>query len=315
MATLSSQITATFGSGSSNIPLRMVNDVGIYIYSTERRIRLYPDVDAQVNASLGTIRKGESKSEDIEWDLVFFDGTDSISATFPIVSGFEYSFEGTILDETGQNEVVPRLTRDANTYGIKSDIKFIGAVRISYTTTYKLLYYTPNTQATYTGVPGIYGLNLHNGVIYAYYQGALAKFEPTLNFGESESNYKLELYRVVSQAIVTELQGVWEHIPGWPTTTTYPTGQSGPDENGSWLVEERVHEIGVITNTELFKMEQYVIPIRQPFTGSYSYTPVYTLKNSYTEIADDPDLSDLLGKVNIDVVNSRLQATYGLQLV
>lgn len=304
------QVTVSFGSEQvSGLPrLNMVFEIpNQVVWNNTWTLHLFPAVPATLETSHdGSCSLGNSYLKTISKEYLRFDGTDRVATEY---------YAGTTIANIGLVPAKDRVTEtyrwfnfyDVNGKEITKEVTFqydtgtgevvasqpiYGLITVSYSTTYRKVYYSPKIARTST-----LWFSIQYDTILAFYEGAVATYQ----FEISRSTDKLnrEIVIEVYSELVIDQSGSWEKPDDWPDMENGQkyNGRPGygvPDPS-AYLTTKRVHhyveaEVGGLNR--LFERKVSAIVLEQPFTGRIPvgnnwFKPVYEI--SVTEPADADD--------------------------
>lgn len=232
-----------------------------------RRLRLYPAVNALVRASVGQAIKGPNFGEEIEDEPILFSGSNSASTRRPLVRLRSIVSYGATFDRDGTS-INPSYSVEGGQI-VASEPSVYGSVIVNYQTSFKQIDYTGEDTS------GGQGLSFNLGTVLAFFNGSVAQLQITPTDFEEDAG--VVLYEVISEAVANQ-EGLFEKPPGWtgqPGSPTFPGGEPDPLEPNQ--LHERIHETGYMTpQGSVFTRQQFVPPAK-PFTGS-GYADVKSLR-------------------------------------
>ncbi|SEH05526.1 Uncharacterised protein [Candidatus Venteria ishoeyi] len=145
--------------------------------------------------------------------------------------------------DTEGRSVNPQIYYDADTEQFRASVEFYGYAQVTYSSRYIILTYTPQRKNW---------LHLY-GFILSYHDGNAATYDVPAK--TVQTNPSQELYRVISQYLVSE-DGAFEKPVGWPQTQSYPDNNVEPPDEEGTLVHERVHEKGWLSPDGYFEHKE-----------------------------------------------------------
>ncbi|HRD65724.1 MAG TPA: hypothetical protein PKY50_06165 [Candidatus Competibacter sp.] len=297
----SASLSVEFNPPAPDVVLALEMHLGPYAEYGFIPIRLYPDVSATLRATRGTAHLGETRVEALDEILDFGGGkTARLKRPNPNDDVVFYSLD--VAFDSAGNEVYPTLHYDPDTGEAVSDVSFHGAVRVTYTANYRLVYYRYDVD--YDPISG--GLTLSSGIVYAFYLGESAQID--VGIESAQSQQYVECYRVYTK-VVLDPDGAWELPPGWTEDGSYPDHPEiearDPDNS---FTDERPHRIALINKIGSIVWRWYHVPIVQPYVLQPSYRPKFFIKFA-TPPSDEWKAA--FSRVNKSAIMADVAAAYG----
>lgn len=213
------------------------------------------------NASVGQILNTGVVKQLTRTEFLQFNG-DTASLRYPVDSGtvtfnvvFSFNLDGSTLSPT---QLSFRATEGKTE--IVANRPFIGALKVQYYTSYRLLSYTPSgytgTLTTLT-LSGDELLRLFGFIISVKgTSSAILEIDPG---GVLEGSLRKEVYRVVSTVQVNEV-GAWEKSPDFDSGGGWSDGSS-PRDGDSIFEYDRPHEIGYLNRIAEGRVEYETVTV------------------------------------------------------
>ena len=246
-------------------------------------LRQFPNVTGVTAvASVGKVEYTGQKGQLERNEFVTVQDSDSFSANYPIDGGdintdviFAYDNEGNLLNPANFS-----FSASNNSSEIASNIPFTGAIRVKYTSTYRIYRYKPEGSSIFDGSGSYLGRNY--GTILMF-KGPVSAVLETQGKGltdpADQPNKDKELYRVVS-TVTTNESGTWEKHPNFDSGGFWPdSGAPQKDDGLAKMDWERVHEIGRIVSGSVGRVtyETYDAPLEQ---GDGAGPPTMSLRKA-----------------------------------
>lgn len=274
------------------VPLQWAYHTGVS-YGGRVPLRLYPSLGGG-SGSVGTggaapgalftaatngrlIAKGFGV-EDVEDELLTFQGSDRARTRFPVEVLNRATFTGSVYaveDEERFVSVTPRLRSDPVSGEILADRPFYGAALVSYKTSYRRFDFEHDSQAS--PLPGFVG-----GRVLASFAGSIATMDISTGDPDGSATYFLvawvtsEYLGVAEDAAPDGEAGAWEKPSGWPDTAGWP-GQGEIDRAGA-VLQERIHATVAVNSLGALSVRHNRTPSwKKPFETDTSFNPVYRL--------------------------------------
>lgn len=270
--------------------LTLETHIGNFQFGRGIPVRLYPDVPAKLAATKGTATLGESRVEAVN-EIVAFSGK-TAGLKRPRGNGFTIAPSTDIAFDFDGKSVDPVVHYDSDADELVANIPFHGAVAVSYSAPYRLIYYVAELSYAAQADGSLLLSEWGYGTLYAFYRGESASIELTLE--EDNPTQWREVYRVVSD-IVLDPEGAWEKPPGWdenPKVGTFPVGDHKIDPDNAFT-DERLHQIGDVSRIGQVGTiwRRFNSPLLDPYkTAGLSFTPKYYLRwAALPSAAEDPD--------------------------
>jgi len=244
---------------------------------------LYPAVPADVSASNGTMGIGPRHSRTITEEIIVFSG-DSSTGNYPVTGISSITIINAYAKDCNAVEPKKHPVISAKHGKFKASFPFVGAVRVSYNTSYQEYYWTYNKPPEHAGIINT-GWML--GEVFAFYKGAMAKMP--IEIGAIRDTKYAELYRVVSEYIA-DSEGAWEVPEGWPEENSYPhlPAVDGPDQSAFQQLK-RTHEIGYCDKYKTNYNDRFHIKPEEPYVGTSNYKIKHKLEKAEAPEGDTAD--------------------------
>lgn len=244
-------------------------------------LRLYPQVPATLNASVGSVAVAGGRYETIEGEAVQLSGSSTASAS-KYIENLISSYRGIFFDVNGNQVGAPSITAVDGT--LQVDPPVYGAVFIDYQTSYYVLNYVPETEPDE---------NLTKlGSVYAFYKGSVTSID--IPIAENLSVQR-EVITVSSEIVLTE-SGAFEKPVGFPDNNTFPGTGITIDTDAAYLVQRRVHafvnRVGNSLTTHFLRTSGEV-----PYVGMSNPPVVYNISHTIPEGASPSLISAIENKV------------------
>lgn len=281
-------------------------------------IREFPRLNGvNRSASVGTIIDTGYVQQLTRNEIIRFDG-DEGSVRYPfdsstVITDVLFSFD---LDGDNLSAGALSFSTTSGSKTLKANRPFIGAVRVEYYATYRLLAYLP--QGGNTGGSGDFGTV---GDIYWRNFGTVISVKDS-NFaileidaqGIDQETFTLrkELYRVTSTVQVNE-SGAWEKSPDFDSGGGW-SDPSSPRDGDSIFEYERVHEIGyLIRGFGRVDYETTTVFTEQGPSGSFD--AVLSYKEQGASNFSGTPWEDAYTRINPTVVRADAQSRFPTDFV
>lgn len=269
---LQTQVLPSFADGGRGIQLLIEPDPS-GAADLNVHLLLFPALDAQLVVDVGAVRFGNTKTVDVPGGVVEFTGS-SVAALPKIPSEATPEIRVLRASDADGNAKSVGISYDAGTGELRASAECIGAVAYGrYKTRAREIIYTPLSENLGGGSRTTYG------TIVAFYPPRSQTVYEVLPFDADQGNVTIELYRVVSNTVVT-VDGEFERPPDYPASGAYPDAALELDTSTS-METQRVHEIGYMDMRRKFGwVDVFYQPTLEPYVGTPSYTPTKRLIES-----------------------------------
>ena len=174
-------------------------------------IRCYPDCNARFVCEYGEISEPSESRISYEKEIVAFSGGKTATLKKPSASHVSIEVLTKVCFDENGDVIQPAVIFDEVNQQLVADKAFYGAIKVSYQSPYRIVFYQFKTNNYLAGGSILYS----DDTIRAYYKTNHAELKISNNF-KILSDWR-QLY-IVETKIVRDIKGVWEYPLSWQQT-------------------------------------------------------------------------------------------------
>lgn len=272
-------------------------------------LRLFPDYgDIRIEASRGIVEYFGTKGQLTKYDIVQFGNSQSGSTQYPVDKNSAHVEVLFAYDASG-NEVRPgdlSFVFTPKRTLVQANRPFIGAIKVRYTSTYRILRYSPEAGTKFNAAGQIIYANY--GVVLAFKDSQFTQLDiRPADLNDAGPDLQTLLYKVTSLVQVNEA-GAWEKHPTFETGGHW-SQDGAPTQGSAYFEYEREHELGFLSTLrrgysyETKHTEQEMGP-----TGTF--TPVITIRYTQPSTFATGKWSAVYNALNISQVTADIQSRF-----